>query len=86
MTLYWAKQEKQKLSVAGRTLEDYEMKVSRKLREVYLINRGFKNVNPDAFDKSFGSILRFRKVVKTKEIKAEIDKFLETFSLNEKTV
>lgn len=80
VTLYWANHEKQKVSVAGRTLEDYEMKVSRKLREVHLINRGFKNVNPDAFDKSFDSILRFRKMAKTKEVQTEIDNFLETFS------
>lgn len=80
VTLYWVNQEKQKVSVAGRTVEDYETKVSRKLREVYLINRGFKSVNPDALDKSFDSILRFRKMAKTKEVKAEIDDFIETFS------
>lgn len=80
VTLYWANQEKQKVSVAGRTVEDYETKVSRKLRDVYLTNRGFKSVNPDALDKSFDSILRFRKMAKTKEVKAEIDDFVETFS------
>lgn len=80
VTLYWVNQEKQKVSVAGRTVEDYEMKVSRKLREVYLINRGFKSVNPDALDKSFDSILRFRKMAKTKAVKAEIDGFIEAFS------
>lgn len=80
VTLYWVNQEKQKVSVAGRTVEDYEAKVSRKLREVYLINRGFKSVNPDALDKSFDSILRFRKMAKTKEVKTEIDNFIEAFS------
>ena len=80
VTLYWVNQEKQKVSVAGRTVADYEMKVSRKLRDVYLTNRGFKSVNPDALDKSFDSILRFRKMAKTKEVKTEIDNFIETFS------
>lgn len=84
VTLYWANQEKQKVSVAGRTVEDYETKVSRKLRDVYLTNRGFKSVNPDALDKSFDSILRFRKVAKTKEVKTEIDDFIETFSFERK--
>lgn len=80
VTLYWVNQEKQKVSVAGRTVEDYETKVSRKLREVYLTNRGFESVNSDALDKSFDSILRFRKMAKTKEVKTEIDNFIETFS------
>jgi len=86
VTLYWANRGIERLSIAGRTLEDYEAKVSRRLREVYLINRGSRSTNPAAFSKSFDSILRFRKTAKTKEVKAEIDKFLETFSINEKTV
>ena len=80
VTLYWANREKQKLSVAGRTIEEYEMKVSRHLRDVYLINRRFKSGNTDALDKSFASILRFRKMAKTKEVKTELDEILETFS------
>lgn len=83
ISLYWANRETQVLSVAGRSLEDYEAKVYQKLKEVYLINRRFKSINPGALDKSFDSILRFRKVAKTKEIKVEIDAFLKTFSLRE---
>lgn len=80
ISLYWANRETQVLSVAGRSLEDYETKVFQKLKEVYLINRGFKNINPEACDKSFDSILRFRRAVKTKEVKEEMDNFFKIFS------
>jgi len=83
VTLYWSKREKQKLSIAGKTLADYEMKVSRKLREVCLINRFSKRTNPEAYDKSFDSIVRFQKTVKTKEVKQEIDSFIKAFEMSD---
>lgn len=55
------------------------MKVFRKLAMVYLANRSCKASNPEAHDKSFDSLLRFQKVVKTKEVKQEIDTFVKGF-------
>lgn len=80
VTLYWTN-ETQRLSIAGRTLEDYEMKVSYKLREVCLINRFSMKVNPEAYEKSLDSLRRFQKVAKSNEVKQEISIFLKPFIL-----
>ena len=60
------------------------MKVARKLGEVYLSNRGARTTNPEAHDKSVDSILRFRKTVKTKEAKQELDFLIKGCKLDSK--
>ncbi len=83
ITLYRAQSPKQNFSIAGKTLADYEMKVLRKLREVCLINRFSKSTDSEAYNKSFDSIMRFRKTVKTKEVKQEIDSFIKAFEVSD---
>lgn len=76
ITLYMARGKKQ-VSIAGKTLEDYEIKVFRKLAMVCLANWSCRRTNPEAYDKSFDSLLRFQKAVKTKVAKQEVSTFID---------
>ena len=73
-------------SVAGRTMEEYEEKVCQKLRLTYLVNRVYlKSTDAQKREmvlKSFESLLRFRKVVKSSGVKSEIDTLIEAIHLN----
>lgn len=84
ITLYRTSGAKQ-LSIAGRTLEDYEEKVCQKLRLTYLMNRPhLKSADIEKRQmalKSADSIVRFRKVLKSSKVKEDVDTFIQAFSL-----
>lgn len=80
--LYNANSGRKQISVAGRTIEQYEEKVSQKLKETYLLNRLYlKSDDPDKQDmilKSADYIRRFHKAAMTKTVKQDVEEFIES--------
>jgi len=80
--LYNANSGRKQISVAGRTIEQYEEKVSQKLKETYLLNRLYlKSDDPDKQDmilKSADYIRRFHKAAKTETVKQDAEEFIES--------
>lgn len=87
ITLYDANSGRKQISVAGRTLEEYEDKVFSKLSKAYMINRAYLQSDDsgkrDMALKSADSITRFRRVAKTAAVKQKIIKFIEDFEIKE---
>lgn len=85
ITLYDVNKGKRIISVAGRSLEDYENKVLYKLKVTYLINRPHMNLNDvdrrNMALKSADSIKRFFKVSKTAAARNEAKEFIESVIL-----
>lgn len=84
ITLYETSGARQ-LSIAGRTLEDYEEKVCQRLKCVYLKNKlSLKSGGLEKRQmtlKSAESILHFRKVLKSDKVKMLVDSFIDAFDL-----
>ena len=72
---------KQPVSIAGRTVEEYEQKVWKELRQVFAINLKYHcNHNmsiPDLMKKSGEDMMRFSKVVQSKSVKTLIKDDME---------
>ena len=90
ITFYQARAGARQLSIAGRTIEDYERKVFHRLSDIYLRNRTClrsKDANERKMVlKSLDSIIRFREVVCTAKIKDEIDNFVTAFETHDRSV
>lgn len=88
ITLYRADGTRKQVSVAGRTMEDYEQKVFEKLRGTYAENLIYLNGNstaqPDCCLKSADSICRFSKAAKTKGARENAERFIEQSGLSGK--
>lgn len=73
---------KRTITVAGKTLEDTESKVLRKLKEVYLANRLYlKSDDSDKWDmvlKSADAVKRFHRTAKTAAVKQEAGNFIKS--------
>lgn len=82
ISLYSITDGKRTITVAGRTLEDFEDKVLRKLKEVYLINRLYLKSNDPVersmISKSSDYIKRFYEAAKTETAKQDAEKFIES--------
>lgn len=81
ITIYSASNGRKQIQVAGKTPEDYEIKVLNKLKEAYLLNRRYiKSDDADKrsmVQKSADSVKRFIKVSKT-AVRQEAEDFIES--------
>ena len=79
ITFYLARAGPRQLSIAGRTIEDYERKVFNRLRGAYLRNR-------ICLRSKVSEERKMREVVRTTIIKDEIDNFITTFEAHDRSV
>lgn len=87
ITLYQVDDKRRPLSIAGRSVEEYERKVFKKIGIAYVLNGRFLQ-SDDAevqktIQKSRDSILRFYEVIQTKAVKEKVAKFIEEQNLRQ---
>lgn len=87
ITLYSVDSGRKQIQIAGKTIEDFEAKVFRKLKETYLINRFYLKSNDldkrNMISKSADYIKRFQKTAKTQTVKQDAERFIEAAILED---
>ena len=83
--LYSVNSDKRTISIKGNSVEDYENKVFRKLRDTYMINRLYLKSDDaskrDIVQKSADVVKRFHRAAKTATVKQDADNFIKTVIL-----
>lgn len=87
VTLYQADGTRKQLSVAGRSVADYEQKVLAKLTDVHLRNMVYTakssgTARPGCCRKSADSLIRFHKAAKTQSVKKDAEQFIKALKLD----